>query len=285
MTVTVTPGATAAPPSIPPATPPSRAPLLSVRDLTVTFAGAGGVRSIGVTGVDLDVAAGETVGLVGGSGAGKSTVARAIAGLVSPDRGRILLDGVDLTSARPRTARRLRRALHLVFQDPYAALPPAATVARIVAEPLVIQRMLPDRSEREARVVEALAAVRLPDRYLTRFPHQLSGGERQRVALARALVTRPRLILADEPTGMLDASLRAGIVDLLDELRSEHDLGVLHVTHDLALAGRSCDRLVVLRAGRVVEHGPAQELLSRPTHPYTAALLAAARRLHVRRIS
>lgn len=260
-------------------------PLLSVRELTVSFRGAGGSRCTGVAGVDLDVAAGETVGLVGGSGAGKSTVARAIAGLVVPDHGSIVLDGNDLAVASARTARRLRQGMHLVFQDPYAALPPSATVARIVAEPMVIQRMLPDRDERDTRVVEALAAVRLAPRYLTRYAHQLSGGERQRVALARALVTRPRLILADEPTQMLDASLRAGIVDLLAELAAAHGLAVLHITHDLALAGRSCDRLVVLRSGRVVEHGPTQELLSRPVHPYTTALLAAARRLHVRRNS
>lgn len=263
--------------------PPGALPHLAVRGLTVSFRGAGGARVQGIEDVDLDVASGETVGLVGGSGAGKSTVARAVAGLVEPDRGAILLDGTDLVTARPRTARTLRRALHLVFQDPYAALPPAATVARTVAEPMVVQRLPLDGPERDVRVAEALAAVRLPERYLPRYPHQLSGGERQRVALARALVTRPRLILADEPTGMLDASLRLEIVDLLDELRSAHGLGILHVTHDLALAARSCDRLVVLHAGRVVEQGPTAELLSRPAHPRTTAMLAAARRLHVRR--
>ena len=267
------------------AVPAGSAPLLAVRDLTVSFGGARGARVRGIEGVELEVAAGETVGLVGGSGAGKSTVARAVAGLVTPERGRIELDGVDLLAARPREARRLRRALHLVFQDPYAALPPSSTVASIVAEPLVIHRTCPDRAEREARVVDALGAVRLATRHLRSYPHQLSGGERQRVALARALVARPRLVLADEPTQMLDASLRAGMVDLLGELAAEHGLAVLHITHDLALAARSCHRLVVLDAGRVVEYGGTGELLARPAHPYTAGLLAAARRLHTRRIS
>jgi len=262
---------------------PGATPLLAVRGLTVSFRGAGGVRIPGIEDVDLDVAVGETVGLVGGSGAGKSTVARAVAGLVTPHRGQILLDGVDLTTAARRDARRLRRGLHLVFQDPYAALPPSATVASIVAEPLRVTRSLPDAIDREARVVDAVDAARLDRRHLRSYPHQLSGGERQRVALARALVNRPRLILADEPTQMLDASLRAEIVDLLDELAARHGLAVLHITHDLALAARTCHRLVVLRAGRVVEQGRTDDLLAQPAHPYTAALLAAARRLHMRR--
>ncbi|MGQ0575903.1 MAG: ABC transporter ATP-binding protein [Pseudonocardia sp.] len=252
--------------------------LLDVQDLTVIFRGVPAVD-----GVHLTVGAGETVGLVGGSGAGKSTVARVVAGLATAQRGRILLDGIDLLAAGPRSARRLRRAVHLVFQDPYASLPPSRTVASIVAEPLVIQRCCPDPRERAARAAEALAAVRLAPRHLRSYPHQLSGGERQRVAMARALVSRPRLVLADEPTQMLDASLRAGLVDLLGELAVDHGLAVLHITHDLALAARSCDRLVVLHAGRVVEHGRTGELLAEPAHPYTAALLAAARRLHVPR--
>ncbi len=176
--------------------------------------------------------------------------------------------------------------MHLVFQDPYAALPPTRMVEAIVAEPLVIHR-LADGDRRREIVAEALAAVHLTPvgRYLPRYPHQLSGGERQRVAFARALVTRPRLILADEPTQMLDVSLRAEIADLLDELRAVRGVAVLHITHDLALAQRSCDRLVVLQAGQVVEQGPTGVLLSRPEHPYTAALVEAARALSAPRRS
>ena len=253
-------------------------PLLTVQELTVTFASrASGRRVRALDGVDLTVAAGETVGLVGGSGAGKSTVARAVVGLVRPDRGRVLLDGADVAALSRAALRARRREMHLVFQDPYSALPPTLPVGRIVVEPLVIHRL----DDREARVHDALAAVHLaPERYLRRFCHQLSGGERQRVAFARALVTQPRLILADEPTQMLDASLRAEIADLLEELRARRGVAVLHITHDLALAQRSCDRLVVLRAGRVVEEGPCDTVLSQPAHPYTRALVEAARRLH-----
>lgn len=247
-------------------------PLLQVRGLTVGFPTAAG-RVRAVCDVDLDVAAGETVALVGGSGAGKSTVARAVAGLVAPEGGRILLDGVDLPTLRRREARRRRRTLHLVFQDPYAALPPTLRVSDVVAEPLVIHRA----GGREERVAEALAAVQLPGRLHRRYVHQLSGGERQRVALARALVTGPRLVLADEPTAMLDASLRRDLVDLLGTLAAQSGTAVLHITHDLALAARSCARTVVMRAGRVVEHGPTGDVLSAPQHEYTAALVAACR--------
>lgn len=257
--------------------------VLQVEHLTVTFRTRAAARRVhAVEDVSLVVAAGETVGLVGGSGAGKSTLARAVAGLVEPDRGRILLDGADLTAASRAQQRRLRLAMHLVFQDPYASLPPTLPVAGIVAEPLVIHR-LAGRAERRELIAEALAAVHLTpaERYLPRYPHQLSGGERQRVAFARALVTRPRLILADEPTQMLDASLRAELVDLLDELRDERGVAVLHITHDLALAQRSCDRLVVLQAGRLVEQGSTGVVLAGPRHPYTTALVDAARRLHL----
>ena len=255
-------------------------PLLAVQGLSVTFRSRGtGRRISALDGVDLDVAAGETVGLVGGSGAGKSTIARAVVGLVRPDAGRILLDGADIATMSRAELRARRREMHLVFQDPYASLPPALTVGRIVVEPLVIHRL----GDRQARVHDALVAVHLPpERYLDRFPHQLSGGERQRVAFARALVTEPRLVLADEPTQMLDASLRAELADLIEELRGAHGVAVLHITHDLALAQRSCDRLVVLRGGRVVEEGACDAVLTRPAHPYTRALLDAARRLHHR---
>jgi len=252
------------------------APVLEVVGLTVSFRRRGGAgRVAAVTGVDLSVAAGETVGLVGGSGAGKSTVARAVAGLVRPDRGVVRLDGTDLGGVGKAAARRLRRGLHLVFQDPYASLPPTLRVADVVAEPLVVHR-IGNRAERLDRAVEALTAVGLGSIYLRRYPHQLSGGQRQRVAFARALVTRPRLILADEPTQMLDASLRRDLVDLVGELAAGRGMAVLHITHDLALAQHGCARLVVMRAGRVVEHGPAADVLGAPRHEYTAALIAAA---------
>lgn len=255
-------------------------PVLAVEGLSVSFAERGSRQRVAaVVDVDLCVARGESVALVGGSGAGKSTVARAVAGLVTADRGRILLEGTDLIAASRADARRRRWALHLVFQNPYASLPPTLRVADIVAEPLLIQR-LGDHAERCERVEQAMSAVRLDPvgRYLPRYPHQLSGGERQRVALARALVTRPRLILADEPTQMLDASLRLQLTELIAELSTEYGVAVLHITHDLALAQRSCARLVVMRAGRVVEQGATADVLNHPRHEYTAALVAAAAR-------
>lgn len=255
-------------------------PLLALQDVSVAFPTTRGASPVqALAGVDLEVAAGEIVGLVGGSGSGKSTLTRVVVGLVRPDTGRVLLDGTDLTAMSRTELRHRRRHLHLVFQDPYASLPPTMRVGRIVAEPLVIHRL----DDRYATVRAAMTAVHLePECYLQRFPHQLSGGERQRVAFARALVTEPRLVLADEPTAMLDATLRAEIADLLEELRAARGLAVLHVTHDLALAQRSCDRLVVLDQGRVVEQGTTAEVMAHPTHPYTVALVGAARRIHAR---
>ncbi|MGX6508141.1 ABC transporter ATP-binding protein [Rhodococcus sp. SJ-2] len=247
-------------------------PLLEVESLSVVFDGVPAV-----TDVNLQVGLGESIALVGGSGAGKSTVARAIAGLVTAMSGSIVFDGVDLVSAPRRTSRALRRGMHLVFQDPYASLPPGMRVGDIVAEPMVIHR-IGDKAGRRDAVLDALASVRLAPAadFVDRYPHELSGGQRQRVAFARALVTRPRLLLADEPTSGLDASLRVEIVDLMSELARTQDLAVLHITHDLALAARSCDTFMVMQDGRVVETGSATDVLTSPSHQYTASLVAAA---------
>lgn len=254
---------------------PDGTPVLAVEGLTVSFGRARGHRITAVHDLDLTVSAGETVGLVGGSGAGKSTVARTVAGLVRPDRGTVRICGQEPATAGRVGARRLRRLVHMVFQDPYASLPPTLRVADVVAEPLRIHR-IGDRAEQTGRAEAAVSAVGLDRRRLTAYPHQLSGGERQRVAFARALVTEPRLIVADEPTQMLDVSLRRGLVDLMDLLARERGLAVLHITHDLALAQHSCARLVVMDRGRVVEAGSTASLLATPEHPYTAALVAAA---------
>lgn len=249
-------------------------PVLSVDQVSKAFG-----RVTALDQVSFTVAAGETVGLVGGSGAGKSTVARLVAGLVVPDTGTIRVDGRDLAGLSRVQRRAVRRRVHLVFQDPYASLPPGRRVADIVAEPLVIHRVATGQ-ERRRRVLHALAEVALsPERYATRFPHELSGGERQRVALARAVVLRPELIVADEPTAMLDASTRAGLLRLLAGLRELHGVAYLYITHDLALAEGFCDRLLVLCHGQVVEQGPTEEVLGRPSHPYTAALVDAVRQL------
>jgi peptide/nickel transport system ATP-binding protein len=251
-----------------------RVPALEITGLTVTYRSRAG-RVAALTGVDVTVAPGEVVGLVGGSGAGKSTVARAVAGLVRPDRGTIRVAGSDVVGVGRAALRRVRRTLHLVFQDPYAALPPTLRVGDVIAEPLLVHR-IGDRAARGERAAHAAAAVGLDRRLLQRYPHELSGGERQRVAFARALVSGPRLILADEPTQMLDASLRRDLADLIGRLAAEQGIAVLHITHDLALAQHSCVRLVVMSRGRVVESGPTADVLARPRHDHTAALVAAA---------
>lgn len=267
--------------------PTAQPVVLRITDLTVKYGDRETVR-----GVTLDLRAGETVALVGGSGAGKSTIAKAVAGLVRPASGSIAIDlsadgsgaFLDLATAKRRATREARRAVHLVLQDPYASLPPHRRVIDIVAEPLVIHRM-GDRDSRVAIASDALRSLGLdPQRYQSRFPHELSGGERQRVAFSRAIVTRPAVILADEPTGMLDATLRAEVAALMGDLARQQGTAVLHITHDLALAARTCDRVIVMSDGAVVEQGITTEVLHDPQHPVTQQLLAAAlrgtRRVH-----
>jgi len=249
------------------------APVLELRGVTKAYRRTGVVAARNVS---FTVSSGEAVGLIGPSGAGKSTIGRLVAGLEQPDAGTIALDGADLAGLGRRARRAARRRVHLVFQDPYASLAAHMRVADLVAEPLRI------RKEREAAgtVAAALASVRLdPARYLGRWPHELSGGERQRVALARALVGRPDVVVADEPTAMLDPRVRASLLEVMEELRDRHAMSWLLITHDLAAARRFCHRLVVLDRGRVVETGTAQAVVAAPAHPATAALVAAARRL------
>lgn len=260
------------------------AAVLELDGVAKSFSTPGGASVTALAGVSFDIAGGERVGLVGGSGSGKSTLARVIAGLEHPDRGRVVLEGHDLTALGRRAQRRARRHLHLVFQDPYGALPPNLDVESIVSEPLVIHG-IGTRDERQRRAYAALADVVLvpPERYARRRPSELSGGERQRVALARAVVLTPQLVIADEPTAMLDASLRTELLTLLTDLGAKHGVSYLFITHDLALAGRFCDRLVVLHEGHVVEQGPTGLVLTAPSHPYTAALVDAARARRARR--
>jgi oligopeptide/dipeptide ABC transporter ATP-binding protein len=249
-------------------------PMLSARDLTVSFASARRGRILAVDGVSLRLHAGEAVGLVGESGSGKTTVARAIAGLIVPDSGEIEFDGAPLTH-RSRAA---RRAIQLVFQDPYSSLNPRRTVRGVLRELLRVHELAAG-PEIEARCIELMALVGLPAAALDRKPAAFSGGQRQRVAIARAIAVQPRLIVADEPVSALDVSVGATILALFARLRSELDLGLLLISHNLAVVAAICDRVAVMYLGRVVEEGPRAAVFNDPRHPYTRALLEAAPRL------
>ena len=256
------------------------AAMIEVRDLAVEFAvgraggrGRGG-RSVAraLDGVSLEWHAGEILGVVGESGCGKSTLARAILGLQPPAGGEIALDGETIGDRSG--FGRLRRRVQMIFQDPYQTLNPRQRVAAIVAEPLVVQDV--PAAERDGRVRRALDDVGLdPERYLSRYPHQLSGGPRQRVAIAAALVLEPDGLICDEPVSMLDASVRAQILAVLVELQRRRGLALIFITHDLSLAWSLCDRIAVMYLGRVVEQGSAVDVIERPQHPYTRALVTA----------
>jgi peptide/nickel transport system ATP-binding protein len=234
-----------------------------------------------VDGVSFSIGEGEVFGLVGESGCGKTTTARLVVKLEEPSDGHIYFRGddntfEDITSLKGRRLKRFRRRVQMIFQDPYESMNPRKTVYDTVAEPLVVQG-IGTAWGRQARVVEPLAQVGLtpPGVYLFRYPHELSGGQRQRVAIARALVLGPSLIVADEPTSMLDVSIRAGIMNLLLALRDDLNLSYLYITHDLAVARYVCDRIAVMYLGKIVELADSEELLHNPRHPYTRALISA----------
>ncbi len=255
------------------------APVLELRSVTKAFTHGGRRRHVApvlaVDDVSLSLRPGEIVGIVGESGAGKSTVGRMIIGLERPDTGEVRFEGCDLTCLSERKLRAARRRMHLVQQDPYESLHPGMRVATAVAEPLVVAGT--DRQEQRDRTKAALDEVGLspPDRFLRRFPHELSGGQRQRVALARALVSRPRVAVADEPTSMLDASVRAGILELILGIRERWGTAFVFITHDLAVARYVSDRLAVMHQGRLIESGETDRLIACPEHDYTRTLLAA----------
>jgi microcin C transport system ATP-binding protein len=218
---------------------------------------------------------GETVGLVGESGSGKSTMGYAMLRLVSA-QGCIRFDGADLSSLDKKRLRRLRADMQIVFQDPFGSLSPRMTVSDIIAEGLSVHEPSLTRWQRGVRVAEALEEVGLSYAIGDRYPHEFSGGQRQRIAIARAMVLKPRFVVLDEPTSALDMSVQAQIVDLLQKLQANHQLGYLFISHDLRVVRALAHRIVVLRQGQVVEHGPADEMLARPRHAYTRALMAAA---------
>ncbi len=249
--------------------------LLAVRGLTKTFALGSGRQIAAVNEVSFDIAPGEAVGLVGESGSGKSTIGLLVTRLLQASAGHIMFAGEDITALPEKKMRRLRPAMQLVFQDPWGALNPRMTVQRAMAEPLLLHTKL-DAGERTVRVRELAARVHLPPAALARFPHELSGGQLQRVAIARAIATKPSLLVLDEPTSSLDLSVRAGILQLLGEIRRETGVATLFISHDLDTIELSTERLLVMYRGRIVEAGATAAVFARPAHPYTQTLLSAA---------
>jgi oligopeptide/dipeptide ABC transporter ATP-binding protein len=260
-------------------------PVVEARGLATHFTLGGGLFSAllgtpprivrALDGVDLAIRPREIVGLVGESGCGKSTLGMTLVRMHEPTAGEILHDGQPITHIEGPRLKAYRARAQIIFQDPYSSLNPRLTVQRIVAEPLEIHR-IGAPSERRERVARALAHVRMPfEEYADRHPSDLSGGQRQRVAIARALVLEPAFIVADEPVSMLDVSIQAGVLELLEQLSRELGLAVLYISHDIATVGYVCDRVAVMYLGRIVEQGPVRAVLRQPAHPYTRRLMAA----------
>ncbi|OJX73890.1 ATP-binding cassette domain-containing protein [Leifsonia sp. 71-9] len=249
--------------------------ILELRDAGFRYRRATGAA---LEGVSLTVEAGRSVGLVGESGAGKTTILSLLLGLSSPTSGEVLFDDAPLDRRDRALMREFRRSVQTVFQDPYSSLDPRQSVGRIVGEPLASLRLASGAEARD-RVAAALEAVALPADAAGRYPHEFSGGQRQRIAIARAIVSRPRVLLADEPVSALDVTTRIQIVELLGRLAADEGMTVVMVSHDLSVVASLCAETVVLQGGRIVEQGPTRDVLRSPADPYTQRLLASVPRL------
>jgi oligopeptide transport system ATP-binding protein len=257
-------------------------PLLEVRGLAMHFPISEGMvisRKIGdvkaVDGVDFSIARGETLGLVGESGCGKTTTGRCILRLERPTQGQILYDGQDISGLAQRDLVALRRRMQVIFQDPYSSLNPRMKVGNIIAEPIKVHGVEPDAARRKAKVRELLSVCGLDPKFADRYPHEMSGGQRQRVGIARALALDPEFIVCDEAVSALDVSIQAQVVNLLEDLREKFHLTYLFIAHDLSVVRHLCQRVAVMYLGRIVEMAESDELFDNPLHPYTQALLSA----------
>ena len=256
-------------------------PLLRVSNLVKKFPIRSGLfpRSVGqvhaVDRVSFEIAAGETLGLVGESGCGKSTTARCILRLIEPSSGEIQFEGREITRLSGNGMRALARDMQIIFQDPYASLDPRMTVGTIVGEGLIIHGLTKTRREFEERVVDVLETVGLGADHLRRYPHEFSGGQRQRIGIARALAVSPKFVVCDEPVSALDVSIQAQVINLLEDLQEKFRLTYLFIAHDLSVIEHISNRVAVMYLGRIVETAPADELYAAPKHPYTQALLSA----------
>jgi peptide/nickel transport system ATP-binding protein/oligopeptide transport system ATP-binding protein len=260
----------------------SGGPLVEVRNLTKHFAITHGVviqRRIGavkaVDDISFDVSSGETLGLVGETGCGKSTTARLLVRLLDPTSGSVLLEGEDIAQRKGSGLKALHREVQMIFQDPYSSLNPRKTVGSIIAEPYVIHGLHKREGERKKRVQELMDRVGLNPEHYNRYPHEFSGGQRQRIGVARAIALEPRLLIADEPVSALDVSIQAQVLNLLKRLQREMGLTLIFISHDLSVVRHMCDRVAVMYLGKIVELAPSETLYHFPRHPYTGALLSA----------
>ena len=256
--------------------------ILEVNNLKKHFPISSGIvfqRQVGavraVDGISFNVIRGETLGLVGESGCGKSTTGRTILQLYRPTEGSVKFEGQELSSMAGNDLRQMRRRMQIIFQDPFASLNPRMTVGSIVSEPLQIHKMYANKQERQQYVEQLMERVGLNPYFINRYPHEFSGGQRQRIGIARALALQPSFIVADEPISALDVSIQAQVVNLMEELQDELGLTYLFIAHDLSMVRHICDRVAVMYLGKIVELGPVDEVYENPQHPYTQALLSA----------
>ncbi len=260
---------------------PQAKPLLEVKNLVKYFPIKGGMlrrevdRVHAVDGVSFDIMPGETLGLVGESGCGKSTTGRCVLGLIEPTAGEVIFEGRDITHVDREKAASLCRDMQIIFQDPFASLNPRMTVGAIIGEALVIHKLFKTRVERNDRVAHLLETVGLDPDHMRRYPHEFSGGQRQRIGIARALAVEPKLIICDEPVSALDVSIQAQVINLLEDLQAKFNLTYLFIAHDLSVVEHISTRVAVMYLGRVVEIASAHDLYANPKHPYTEALLSA----------
>ena len=261
--------------------PQTSAPLLEVKNLTKYFSIQGGIFSTevdrlhAVDGVSFSISAGETLGMVGESGCGKSTTGRCILRLIEPSSGDVMFEGQSVTQMDKHALREVRRDMQIIFQDPFASLNPRMTVQAIIGEALTIHKLTNNPNDYQARIVQLLETVGLNADHMRRFPHEFSGGQRQRIGIARALAVSPKLMVCDEPVSALDVSIQAQVINLLEDLQAKMGLTYLFIAHDLSVVEHISTRVAVMYLGRVVEIAPSRNLYTQPRHPYTEALLSA----------